>query len=272
MKISELLEQKDKLPNVPAVVKELIQSLSDENADYDQIAAKVAKDPTLSVKILRMVNSAYYGLSRQVNSIDEAVVMVGFDRLKTLVISSGLTGSVEADVDGLDMRRFWNESFEVGEICKIIAARSSSVDENVAFTAGIISNIGRLLLHLTTPMRAKAIQTLVDEGGDRCKAESDRLHFTTPQAGAALLEMWKLPQELCVAVLQQREPLSHEEPSALSAVLRLAKQMMHARKDGRSEKELSDAISLPLLALAGIDGGLGELIHQVSEMESVNIM
>ena len=272
MQISELLEQKDKLPNVPEVVKELIQQLSDEDADYDEIAAKVAKDPTLSVKILRLVNSAHYGLSRQVNSIDEAVVMVGFERLKTMVISSGLSGSVSHEVDGLDMARFWNESFEVGEICKLITDKTDKVDSGVAFTAGIISNIGRLLLHLTTPMRAKAIQTLVDEGGDRCEAEQQRLHFTSPEAGAALLEMWKLPQDLCDGIRMQRDPLSHEEPSPLAAVVRLAKQMMHARKDGTSEQELADAISLPLLSLAGVENGLGEVVQQAVEMEPVSIM
>lgn len=271
MKISELLEQKDKLPNVPEVVKELINKLSDENARYDEIAAKVSKDPTLSVKILRMVNSAYYGLSRKVNSIEEAVVMIGFERLKVLVISSGLTSSVAAEVEGLDIRRFWNESFEIGEICKVIAAKTDA-DPSVAFTAGIISNMGQLLLHLTAPNRAKAIQTAVDEGENREEAEVSRLTFSSAQAGAALMEMWKLPKELCMAVLQQNKPLAHEPPNQLSAIIYLSKQLMRARKKGATAQQLTDTISLPISALAGINGGLGDLTQKIFEMETVNIM
>ncbi|MEH6801222.1 MAG: HDOD domain-containing protein [Halopseudomonas sabulinigri] len=271
MNISELLAQKDKLPNVPEVVKELIQVLSDDNANLDAIASKVAKDPTLSVKILRMVNSSYYGLPRTVNSIDEAIVRIGLDRLKILVISSGLSGSVTGEVEGLDVKRFWNESFETGEICKIIAKKTSAVEADVAFTAGIISNIGRLLLHLTTPNRAKAVQTAVDEGGDRNQAELERFQFTSPQAGAALLEEWKLPTELCVAVLQQRAPLAHSEPSPLSAVICLAKQMMAARKKGATVKEIVDAVSFPLISLAGVKDGLGDIAEQVVNLEPMRI-
>ena len=272
MDINELLAQKDKLPNVPEVVKELIQVLSDDKANLDTIAKKVAKDPTLSVKILRMVNSSYYGLPRKVDSIDEAIVRIGFERLKVLVISSGLSGSVTGEVEGLDIKRFWNESFEMGEICKIIAKKTSAVDANVAFTAGIISNIGRLLLHLTTPNRAKAVQALVDEGGSRNAAELDRFQFTSPQAGAALLELWHLPTDLCIAVLQQRAPLDHARPSPLSAVICMAEQMMSARKKGATAKDIVDAVSFPLVALAGVKDGLGDIAEQVVALETMNIV
>ncbi|MEC8483564.1 MAG: HDOD domain-containing protein, partial [Pseudomonadota bacterium] len=89
MKPADLLTQADQLPNVPEVVRELIMALDNPNAKYSEIAAKVAKDQTLSLKVLRVVNSAYFGLSRKVASIDEAVVMLGMERLKTLVIASG---------------------------------------------------------------------------------------------------------------------------------------------------------------------------------------
>jgi len=272
MNISELLAQKDKLPNVPEVVKELIQVLSDDKADLDLIATKVARDPTLSVKILRMVNSSYYGLPRKVNSIDEAIVRIGFERLKILVISSGLSGSVTGEVEGLDVKRFWNESFETGEICKIIAKKTKIVEPDVAFTAGIISNIGRLLLHLTTPNRAKAVQTMVDEGANRNQAELDRFQFTSPEAGAALLEEWKLPTELCVAVLQQRAPLDHPEPSSLAAIICLAQQMMAAHKKGATATEIVDGVSFPLLNLAGVKEGLGDIADQVVNLEPMKIV
>jgi HD-like signal output (HDOD) protein len=89
MQINDLLNQTSKLPNVPEVVRQLIQALNDPNANYSEISQKVSEDQTLSLKILRLVNSAHFGLSRKVSSIDEATVILGMARLKTLVIASG---------------------------------------------------------------------------------------------------------------------------------------------------------------------------------------
>jgi len=116
------------------------------------------------------------------------------------------------------------------------------------------------------------VQALVDEGGNRNDAELDRFQFTSPQAGAALLELWHLPTELCIAVLQQRAPLDHAKPSPLSAVICMAEQMMSARKKGATAKDIVDAVSFPLVALAGIKDGLGDIAEQVVTLESMNIV
>jgi len=220
MEIQTLLSQTDKLPNVPEVVRELIQALNNPDADYGAIAEKVSKDQTLSLKILRLVNSAHFGLSRKVSSIDEAVVMLGMARLKTLVIASGFANCA-SNVEGIDLGRFWSESFRVATLSRHLAEQSSAeVDADIAFTAGIIHNIGRLLLHLAQPNRAMAIQTLVEESQiDRSTAEMERLGFICPEAGQALLEMWKFPEQLCIAVRQHRDPVSFADALPMSGII-----------------------------------------------------
>lgn len=222
MEIKELLSQTSKLPNVPEVVRYLIQALNNPNADYSSIAKKVSEDQTLSLKILRLVNSAHFGLSRKVSSIDEATIMLGMGRLKTLVIASGFSNSA-SNVEGLDIKKFWSESFRVATLARWFASKSDNVDPDIAFTAGIIHNIGRLLLHLAQPNRAKAIQTLIEESNvSRSEAEIERLGFTSQEAGKALLDMWSFPAELGEAVKQHKKPLSHDDTLPLSAVLHLA--------------------------------------------------
>ena len=268
MEISDLLEQTDKLPNVPEVVRELMQALSDPDADYNLIAEKVAKDQTLSLKILRLVNSAHFGLNRKVSTIDEAVVILGMEKLNTLVIASGMANSA-SEVEGLDMREFWSDSFMVATIAQWLAQRSETVEADVAFTAGGIYNIGRLLLHLAAPNRAKAIQTLVKETkASRVAAETERLGFTSQEAGKALLDMWKLPEELGVAIKQYKRPYTYESPSPLSAILNLANYINGAINDQREIDEVIVFMPKKVIQLAGLKLEILDEVEGVLNLES----
>jgi HD-like signal output (HDOD) protein len=268
MEIRELLEQTDKLPNVPEVVRQLIQQLNNPAADYGEIAEKVSQDQTLSLKILRLVNSAHFGLSRKVSSIDEAVVMLGMVRLKTLVIASGIAGSVK-EVEGLDLKKFWSESFRVAALAKWFAERDTEVDPDIAFTAGLIHNIGRLLLHLSQPMRAQAIQTLIEESNcSRSDAEMERLGFTSPEAGQALLDMWNFPAELGIAVRQHKNPTSFEEQSSLSAVVNLACVVNSAIRNGDDVETLQGNFPAESAALAGVSADTIDNLEEALNLDS----
>jgi len=268
MEIKELLNQTNKLPNVPEVVRELIQALNNPNVDYDQIAQKVSEDQTLSLKILRLVNSAHFGLSRKVSSIDEATVMLGMGQLKTLVIASGFAGSVK-DVDGIDIKTFWAESFRVATLARWFADHTKQVESDIAFTTGIIHNIGRLLLHLAQPNRAKAIQTLIDEQKvSRTKAELERLGFTSQDAGQALLDMWKFPPDLGIAVKSYKAPLVSESPQPLSAVLHLASYMNDCIRESRNLADVQEHFPRDIAALAGINSDIIDSLADAMKLES----
>lgn len=268
MEIRELLEQTSKLPNVPDVVKELIQQLNNPGAKYDEIAEKVGKDQTLSLKILRLVNSAHFGLSRKVSSIDEAVIMLGMARLKTMVIASGVVGSVK-NVEGLDLKQFWSEAFFVATAARFFAEKSEKADADMAFTVGLIHNIGRLLLHISKPKLAQAIQTRVDETGcSRSDAEMERLNFVTPQAGQALLDMWSFPAELGEAVLQHKKPIEFEDPSALAAVVNLACVINAARRNKTDIAELRDFFPMDVAEIAGLSSNILSELGEALALES----
>lgn len=262
MEIKELLSQTSKLPNVSEVVRYLIQALNNPSADYSKIAQKVSEDQTLSLKILRLVNSAHFGLSRKVSSIDEATIMLGMGRLKTLVIASGFSNSA-TNVEGLDIKKFWAESFRIATLARWFASKSDNVDPDVAFTAGIIHNIGRLLLHLAQPNRAKAIQTLIEESKvSRSKAEIERLGFTSQEAGKALLDMWSFPAELGEAVKQHKKPLSYDNALPLSAILNLACYINAAAREERNEESVKESYPTDIATLGGV---APEVINQLGE-------
>lgn len=273
MDVKELLEKSSQLPNVPDVVRELIQQMNDPNARYDLIAEKVGHDQTLSLKILRLVNSAHFGLCRKISSIDEAVVMLGMARLKTMVIASGLVGSAR-HVEGLDLKKFWAEAFQIATIARWFAERQKAEKPDIAFTAGLIHNIGQLLLHLTKPMLAQAIQARVESSeASRSEAEMERLGFTTPEAGEALLRMWKLPKDICDATGQYKKPLSFEPVSQLAIIINLACVVNSAIKNKQALDALQAEFPMEIAKAGGFEesilDALGEAMNLESGMEAL---
>jgi len=267
MHVEDLLAQTHRLPNVPQAVRQLIQQLNNPDADYNEIAAKVSEDQTLSLRVLRMVNSAHFGLSRKVSSIEDAVVMMGMDRLKTLVIASGLAGSVN-EVEGLDMQQFWSESFRVAIVAHYLGERTDQVNADIAFTAGLIHNIGKLLLHLAAPEKAIEVQHRLDEqGGSRSDTEREVLGFTTLEAGKALMDMWKFPPELGEAVLQHKNPHGFEEPSYIAAVINLACVVNAGARDEWTLEELYRNFPLEVAILAGLPLEIRNDLEAMLELE-----
>ena len=269
MDIKDLLNQTDKLPNIPEVVRELIVALNDPDADYLDISQKVAKDQTISLKILRLVNSAYFGLSRKVASIDEAVIMLGMGKLKTLVIASGFANCA-SNVEGIDLPAFWSDSFQIAEIAKWLAEMTEAkVEPDLAFTAGIIHNIGQLLLHMAQPNKAMAIKTIVNTTDiSRMEAETERLGFTTADAGAALVESWKFPEELGEAIKHQNNPAALTENPQLSAILYLATTINNASKSGASFEDILERYPADIAALAGIKSNIADYLPEALELKS----
>ena len=92
MTLDQLLKKVYELPSIPKVVQELIASFSSHTADAASISRNIHTDPVIAAKVLRLANSARYGAGRNIASLDTAVVMLGFDTLKTLVVASGITG------------------------------------------------------------------------------------------------------------------------------------------------------------------------------------
>ncbi|MCV6589374.1 MAG: HDOD domain-containing protein [Marinobacterium sp.] len=268
MHIEDLLSQTHRLPNVPQAVRLLIQQLNNPDADYNRIAAKVGEDQTLSIQVLRTVNSAQFGLNRKIASIEEAVVIMGMERLKTLVIASGLASSVR-EIDGLDLGRFWNESFRVAIVSQYLGERSSRVEPDIAFTAGVIHNTGRLLLHLAAPEQAMSIQRQLDNSMDldRYQLEQKTLGFTSLEAGKALMDLWEFPPILGEAILQHRRPLDWSDGLPLAAIVHLATIVNVAARDGWTLRKLFSSLPLDVIARAGLEKTIREKVDVMLELE-----
>ncbi|HSC66990.1 MAG TPA: HDOD domain-containing protein [Cellvibrio sp.] len=220
MELKNLIDNAQKLPNIPKVVQELIESFGNENINNEEIAKKISADQVLTAKVLRAANSAHYGGNRKVGSVNDAVFVLGFNAVRTLVLASGMTGAFKAP-EGFDLRGFWHNSFAVASTCKWLA-KFSKDDAETAFTCGMIHNIGELLIHIILPEECKDIQKVVDRGARNSDIEKNVLGFNFPEAGAELAHRWKFPDAIVASIRHQLAPLAAPEFSRFAALINIA--------------------------------------------------
>ncbi len=215
--MNELFNNIHKVPQIPEIVKILINQLNDPKADLQAIAKNIEKEQMIALKVLRLVNSAHFGLSRKVNSIDEATLMLGFGTLKTLVIASGIVGSIPA-IPNFDIKQFWSNSFR-SAACSKWFAQQAALNVDIAYTAGLISNLGNILIHLGAPSEANEIDQHVKHDKSRFEMEKNRLGYTEQQVCAELCRRWKLADELIDAIEMSGDPLSAESTNPLACAV-----------------------------------------------------
>lgn len=220
MNLQSLIDNAQKLPNIPKVVQELIESFGDDNVSNDVIAKKISADQVLTIKVLRAANSAHYGGNRKVGSVNDAVLLLGFNAVRTLVLASGLTGAFKAP-EGFDLRKFWHDSFAVAATCKWIA-KFSHDDGETAFTCGMIHNIGELLIHILLPSECAEMQKVVDKGARNSDIEKNYLGFDFSEAGAELANRWKFPDAIVKGIHYQLDPLKVDPFPRLAGVISIA--------------------------------------------------
>ena len=220
MPLETLFSHVHNLPNIPKVVQELISNFNNPETDANDISNKIQMDQVISAKVMRLANSARYGAGRSIKSIDSAVVMLGFDTLKTLVMASGITGSFK-DIPHFDKREFWRNSFMVANISKLIAKHTQE-DPETAFTCGMMHNIGELLIHLNEPEKSTKIDSLVAEGAIRSQLQQNQFGYDFTEVGAELARRWNFPDIIQSAIHQHADPLSYETQNPLAAIVNLA--------------------------------------------------
>jgi putative nucleotidyltransferase with HDIG domain len=209
---------------------DLLRSLDDENLDASHLAKKIGQDPVLSARVLKIVNSPFYGVAGRVASLQEAVMVLGFSSVRRLALAVSLNGSFPARGLGeADPRRLWHHSF-----CTALSAQALAplcrIDAESAFTAGLLHDIGRIALLSVEPERFAATLAARAQHPDLPAAETAVFGFDHAGFGARLLERWHLPASLVRAVACHHQP--DVAPTApLTDLTHLADALAHAMAD-----------------------------------------
>ncbi len=244
MKLEAVFDHIGQLPTVPSVVQELIASFDRDDIDVASLAAKVSKDQVISAKVLRLANTAHFGSPRQISSIEDAVIVLGFDKLRTLVIASGIAG-MAIPIPAFDKVHYWRYSLNVANTAKLLAKMARQNGE-VAFTAGLLHSIGQLLIHIAAPADAAAVEKLVASGASRTASEMNTFGFNHAEVGAELARRWNFPQLIQDAIRYHNEPLKQEPVQPMAALVHLGEYIIHHLEMGDEPSELIGNIPLAL--------------------------
>ncbi len=219
--MERLFDSAKALPSIPRVMHDVLLTLNSNDVDVEQISKPLSLDPALSAKVLRLANSAHFGLPRQVGSIDDAIMLVGFEAVRTLVIASGLVGCFTAP-PGFDMHRFWRLSVLSGLIAKDIA-KSLHQPQDLAYTAALMHGLGILSIHAVFPEAAASIESVCSHytATERAAVERDRLGFHHGDVGAEIAHRWKLPTPIAQAIRYYPQ-LDHTDNNPLADIVQCA--------------------------------------------------
>jgi HD-like signal output (HDOD) protein/nitrogen-specific signal transduction histidine kinase len=197
------------LPTLPHILLKLIRACGQEKGGLKDIAKIVEKDPALTGKILRLLNSPYYGLSRKLGSIEQAVAYLGTNALRNVAISSSIREVFGRgkDRDTLNMKRFWWHSLRCAGTAKRLAAAARYKEAEEAFLCGLLHDIGRLVLWTNFPKEYDELLERHKGNPDLLLAGEISLGANHSEVGAWLLERWNLSSLMADAVLYHHEPL-----------------------------------------------------------------
>jgi HD-like signal output (HDOD) protein len=251
MKLEALFQNPTALPTAPKVVEELIASFDKASVSTEEVAKKLSADPVLSAKLLRLANSAYYHVSRSIGTVEDAVLMLGFVTVRTLVISSGLVSGFKS-VPGLDLKQFWRYSLYTACAAKWIAKKTKE-NTDLAFTIGMMHAIGQLVIHSAMPEQAMQIDKIAGPlDSRRMDTEQQSFGYTYADVGAELARRWKFPDVFAETIATIGDPMTDEEATHLSGVIHLASWRARVEENKLSDEEIAACYPAELASELGL--------------------
>lgn len=232
-KLELLVSQIESLPSLPTLYTSIIQELQSPNVSIQKISDIVSQDPGMTTKILQLVNSPFFGVRRQITNPAEAVAYLGTDILQALVLSVKVFSSFDdKKVPGFNLEYLWNHSQMTAGIAKKIwqleGKSKTEIDE--AFTAGILHDLGMIILASNLPDRYEEVLARQKcEGSLRTATEMNLLSSTHAEIGAYLLGLWGLPDGIVKAVaLHHRPGDCPEKKNDLLCLIHVANHIAHS--------------------------------------------
>ncbi len=232
MTANEIAAKVQRLTPASQSVHRLITLLGRPAINNDEIVRVLKYDSAITARLLRACNSSFYGFDEPVASVEQAVLTLGHREILHMVFSIAYKGALAAPLPAYaaQANELWRHSLATALNCELLALMGppQEVESSIAFTAGLLHDIGKLALNEVLPNESQtAIRHLVKGNGRSC-AEAEREVIGTDHAevGAALLSMWKLPPEIVEAVANHHNPVLNPRPQ-LSAIVHTADCLSH---------------------------------------------
>ncbi len=200
-KIRKIVERAGNLPTLPNTVKRIAQMVDSPETTGRQLGAEISRDQVISAKVLKLVNSGFYGFTQSISSIPHAVTMLGFNAVKSLVLSSSVIDSMDDAFPGL-----WDHSLACARTCMFIAEQLGMPDTEELSTIGLLHDLGKVVIYQTMEGQFRRVRLRVEKKGMLVyQAEEEVLGVNHAELGGWLLEKWALPTSLTAPIADHHD-------------------------------------------------------------------
>ncbi len=278
--IDEIVKDVSELASLPEVSIKVNQMVDDPNSGVNEIGKVISQDPALSAQLLRIANSPFYGISGSIDSISRAVTVLGTQQIRDMVFSATATKAFEGIPNEIiSVDDFWHHSLYCGLLARELANQTHKAQGEMLFTAGLLHDIGHLVMFNRIPELAhKAIMHTIEPDVDLELFQSEReiIGFDHSQVGGKLAEQWQLPKNLVECVMYHHEPEQAQEFPDEVLLIYIANKIANQAYDSE-DIDLTEVISvIPTDKLKKCALTNDNLVHaineahaQISEVESL---
>ena len=256
------------LPSLPGVALRILELTQSAEFDLTDVARVLSKDPALSSKILRTVNSSFYGNGHTVGTISQALVLLGSQAVRTLVIGFSLgDGVVAAKTTAFDRNAYWRRAIYAATAARMIGERIVPQQQETCFLAALLMDIGMLALDQVLGAEYGAVTARVSSHGDMPSVESQCLGLTHAEVAGVLARQWKFPMTLQVPMEHHHQPQEVKEslPRKLADIVALAGRCADVFVDQSPMWALADARRLALELLSIDQPACDQLLKEVGQ-------
>lgn len=203
------------LPTLPGIVEKLTKMADDPDTTTEQMGKVISKDHILAAQLLKLVNSAFYGFPQRISSLGSAIILLGFNVVKSLIISASIFEMMEdQDVE------LWEHSLACAVACSVIAKRVGVDEPEEVSTAGLIHDIGKVAIKMELPEEYGRVNALAAARGISTRqAEMEILGFDHAEAGGWLTKNWNLPGKLVEPISCHHEPRNAKDEQMSSSII-----------------------------------------------------
>ena len=234
--LDDLMSKTETVASLPAIYDEIVKVVNDPRSSANDVANVISSDPGLTARLLRLVNSAFYGFPGRVETVTRATTLAGMNELSQLALATSvLKAFSEGYGQRIDMSSFWRHSLCCGVMARLLAEHLRESNPERYFVTGLLHDIGRLVIMAQLPLiTSEALRVASQSRRPLCMVEHDLVRFSHADVGRALLEKWNLPEGQRQAVARHHSVRSGSEYAVEIGTVHVADVIAHVLRIGTS--------------------------------------
>lgn len=241
--LSRIIERFGNIPAMPNIVVKALSIIKDDNSGVKELSNIVSYDQALATKVLKLVNSAYYGFPSQITSITKGLALIGMTQGKNLIIATAMKPMLTTK----GSKDLWRHSIRCAMACEYLAKEQNIMDPSEAFALGFLHDIGKVVLTVLNAEKCEQIKQEVEKNeADELKLEEENFGMTHIDIGVALARKWQLPVVLINSIKYHHNPLSSTMPQ-ISGLVYVADRLSQEYKlEPLLEQDISSQLNIKI--------------------------